>query len=150
MDTAILKKACSFCTYQERTQDEVRKRLALWKVFYDEAEEMIGWLIEENFINEERFAKAFAGGKFRVKNWGKRKIIFELKGRKLSTYCINSALKEINDDDYLATLKMLILKKTKELKTENNKIIKNQKVANYIIGKGFESELVWGQINIKD
>ena len=65
LDTAALKKACNYCVYQERTHDEVRKKLREWKVFRDEAEEIIAWLIVENFINEERFAKAFAGGKCR-------------------------------------------------------------------------------------
>lgn len=146
MDKVVLKKICSFCTYQERTQDEVRKKLSGWKVFSEEAEEIIAWLIIENFINEERFAKIFAGGKFRIKNWGKRKIIFELKSRKLSPYCIQSALREISDEDYKEKIGVLIKKKSIGL-IESNSLIKKQKIANYLITKGYESELIWSHLN---
>ena len=142
MDTAILKKAANFCVYQERTQDEVRKRLRDWKVFGEEAEEIIAWLITENYINEERFAKAFAGGKFRVKKWGKLKIEAELKARKISKYNLESALKEIPKDDYNETLASLILKKSDEIKLEPNFLKRKQKLFNYLISKGFESNLV--------
>lgn len=146
MDKVVLKKICSFCTYQERTQDEVRKKLSEWKVFSEEAEEIIAWLILENFINEERFAKIFAGGKFRIKNWGKRKITFELKSRKLSPYCIQSALREISDEDYKEKIGVLIKKKSIGL-IESNSLIKKQKIANYLITKGYESELIWSHLN---
>lgn len=146
MDKVVLKKICSFCTYQERTQDEVRKKLSEWKVFSEEAEEIIAWLILENFINEERFAKIFAGGKFRIKNWGKRKITFELKSRKLSPYCIQSALREISDEDYKEKIGVLIKKKSIGL-IESNCLIKKQKIANYLITKGYESELIWSHLN---
>ncbi len=146
MDKVILKKICSFCSYQERTQDEARRKLSEWKVFSDEAEEIIAWLILENFINEERFAKIFAGGKFRIKNWGRKKIIFELKSRKLSPYCIQSGLLEISDEDYKKTVDVLIKKKSSGM-IESNSLIKKQKIANYLIGKGFESELIWSRLN---
>lgn len=143
MDSAILKKICCFCIYQERTHQEVRSRLAEWKVFGNETEEILTWLITENFVNEERFAKVFAGSKFRVKKWGRLKILFELKGRKLSPYCINMAMKEIPDDDYQDTIKDLIEKKQIELGDESNELLKKQKIAKYIIGKGYEANLVW-------
>ncbi len=146
MDKVILKKICSFCAYQERTQDEARKKLSEWKVFSDEAEEIIAWLIVENFINEERFAKIFAGGKFRIKNWGRKKIIFELKSRKLSPYCIQSGLLEISEEDYIETIDVLIKKKS-DSTNESNSLIKKQKIANYLIGKGYESELIWSRLS---
>lgn len=146
MDKVILKKICSFCAYQERTQDEARKKLSEWKVFSEEAEEIIAWLILENFINEERFAKIFAGGKFRIKNWGRKKIIFELKSRKLSPYCIQSGLLEISDEDYIEKIDVLILKKSSSV-MESNSLIKKQKIANYLISKGYESELIWSRLN---
>jgi regulatory protein len=146
LDKVILKKICSFCAYQERTQDEARKKLSEWKVFSDEAEEIIAWLIVENFINEERFAKIFAGGKFRIKNWGRKKIIFELKSRKLSPYCIQSGLLEISEEDYIETIDVLIKKKS-DSTNESNSLIKKQKIANYLIGKGYESELIWSRLN---
>jgi regulatory protein len=141
-----LIKAANYCAYQERTQAEVRERLAEWAIYGDDAEQVIVGLIEENFLSEERFAKAFAGGKFRVKNWGRLKIKYELKARGLSDYCIRVGMAEIEDDDYLKTLNEIIEKKAKELKFEKSKQILKQKLARYAIGKGFESELVWGVI----
>jgi regulatory protein len=146
MDSSILKKAANFCVYQERTQDEVRKKLKEWKIYDDEAEEMIAWLIVENYINEERFAKAFAGGKFRVKHWGKLKIVFELKGRKISAYCIKEALKEISDEDYFRKIVYLINKKSEDLSAEKSDLERNHKISKYLIGKGFETDLVWSAL----
>jgi regulatory protein len=146
MDRKIFIKACNFCVYQERTQDEVKKRLSEWKVFGDEAEEIIAELIGENFINEERFAKQYAGGKFRVKKWGKRKIRFELKARKISEYSIKAGLSEIDDEDYYETLKELIVKKNSELFKETNLAQKHLKISKYLIGKGYESNLIWDAI----
>jgi regulatory protein len=146
LDKSILKKACSFCVYQERTQAEVRQRLAEWKVWGDDAEEIIAWLITENFVNEERFARVFAGSKFRVKHWGRRKIVFELKARKLSEYCIKMALTEIGEEEYKAKMEFLWKRKAVELKNEPNGLQKKQKMANYLIGKGFETEQVWASL----
>lgn len=146
MDRKIFIKACNFCVYQERTQDEVKKRLSEWKVFGDEADEIIAELIGENFINEERFAKQYAGGKFRVKKWGKRKIRFELKARKISEYSIKAGLSEIDDEDYYETLKELIVKKNSELFKETNLAQKQLKISKYLIGKGYESNLIWDAI----
>ena len=148
----ILVKAANFCAYQERTHAEVRERLQKWEVWGDDAEEIITYLITDNFLNEERFAKIFAGSKFRVKQWGRQKIKYELKARKLSEYCIKVGLAEIEDDDYIETLKTILDKKKHELRTEKQSIILKQKLARYAIGKGFESALVWemiGKIIIK-
>jgi regulatory protein len=140
-----LRKAASYCAYQERTQAEVRERLREWLIFGDDAELLIARLIEENFLNEERFAKAFVGGKFRVKNWGRNKIKYELKMRGLSDYNIKIGLKEIDESTYQETLKKLLLKKKKELFAEKPSILK-QKLAKFVIGKGYESELVWEMV----
>jgi regulatory protein len=142
LDKATLKKAANYCVYQERTQDEVRKRLRDWRVYGDDAEEIIAWLITENYLNEERFAKAFAGGKFRIKKWGKNRILAELKSRKISKYNLEQAMKEIPIDDYVLTLEYLIIKKTEEVKTEPNILKRKQKIFNYLISKGFESNLI--------
>lgn len=143
MDRPIFLKAASFCAYQERTQDEVRQRLKDWNVWGDEAEEIISELIQENFLNEERFAKVFAGSKFRVKKWGRRKIMFELKKRRLSDYCIKAGMNEIDDEDYYETLKTLIEKKKHDYRKEENEYKLNQKVAQFAVGKGYESGLIW-------
>ncbi|WP_337041825.1 regulatory protein RecX [Emticicia sp. 17c] len=139
----ILVKAANYCAYQERTQAEVREKLQNWGVYGDDAEEIIVYLIEENYLNEGRFARIFAGSKFRVKRWGRQKIRHELKARHLSEHAIREAMQEIEDDDYLDTLRTLLEKKKHELRTEKQPLILKQKLARYAIGKGFESELVW-------
>jgi len=110
-----------------------------------ELELIIMELIESDFVNEERFAKAYAGGKFRVKKWGKNRIIQELERRQISEYCIKSALNEISDTDYQKTIRYLIEKKL-DRSAEKNQYVKNGKVASYCIGKGYESQLVWDLI----
>ncbi len=143
MDRPIFLKAASYCAYQERTQDEVRQRLKDWNVWGDEAEEVIAELIVENFLNEERFAKVFAGSKFRVKKWGRRKIMFELKKRKLSDFCIKAGMSEIDEEDYYETLTALIEKKKHDYRGEGNEYKLNQKIAQFAVGKGYESNLIW-------
>ena len=138
-------KAGRYCAYQERTQQEVRDKLYALGLFRDEVEQVLTELITENYVNEERFAKSYASGKFRIKQWGKRKIIYALKQKNISSYCIEKALKEIEEDEYIATIKKLIDKKSSAL--AGDKFIINKKVSNYMIGKGFEAELVWSILN---
>jgi regulatory protein len=140
-------KAARFCAYQERTQQEVREKLREWRMYGDEAEEVICLLIQDNFINEERFAQAFAGGKFRIKKWGKVKIEYALRQKGLSEYCIRKGLAEIDDESYQKTIEDLLQKKFSLIEAENIYERKN-KLAQYAIGKGYESELVW--TNIKE
>ncbi len=142
MNKPFLQKAAGFCAYQERTQKEVRERLAEWGIWGDEAEEMIVWLIENNYLNEERFAKAFAGGKFRMNNWGKIRIKQEMKFKGLTDNCIKIGLNEISNDDYLASIRNIIQKKGDKSDIENP-FLRKHKLARYIIGKGFEQDLVW-------
>ncbi len=138
--TAFLK-AQHYCAYQERSQQEVRNKLYDWGLHNADVENIIVDLIEQNFINEERFAMLFAGGKFRIKKWGRIKIKNELKLRKITPYCIRKAIESIDDKEYIETLKELIEKKT-ALTKEKNKFKKFSKIANFIISKGFERELV--------
>lgn len=147
MDRLILQKAASYCAYQERTQDEVRQRLKKWNVWGEEADELIAELISMNYLSEERFAKTYAGGKFRIKNWGRRKIEQELQRRGLSSYSIEKGMQEINDDDYVTGLKELLAKKKLLLeRTEPDLFKRKQKLARFAIGKGYEGELVWKEI----
>jgi regulatory protein len=147
MDKTMLAKAASYCAYQERTQQEVRERLKKWHIFGDEAEEIISELIAQNYINEERFAKSFAGGKFRIKNWGGLKIKQELKRKGLTDYNIRSAMEGIDQDDYEKELHQLIQKKYDAVsRTDPDPWKQKQKVARYAISKGFEPELVWKAI----
>lgn len=141
-----LLKAQQSCAYQERCQQEMRDKLYEWGLYADAVENIIAELISTNFIDEERFAKTYAGGKFRIKKWGRIKIKIELKKRKLSEYCIKQAMKEIQEDAYWETLKQIAAKKSKEVK-EKHLEIKKQKVAQYLISRGFETDLVWDALN---
>ncbi|HET6226755.1 MAG TPA: regulatory protein RecX [Bacteroidia bacterium] len=141
---AILK-AEAYCAYQERCQQEVRDKLYEWGLFPDAVESIIAKLITDNFLNEERFAKAYAGGKFRIKKWGRIKIKLELKKRKISDYCIKKGMQEISEEAYLKTLKELIEKKAKDVKG-GREHIRHFKIVNYIASRGFENDLIWEAI----
>tara|TARA_Y100000589_G_scaffold62407_1_gene53713 strand:- start:43104 stop:43550 length:447 start_codon:yes stop_codon:yes gene_type:complete len=137
-----LEKMKKYCAYQERCQSELRQKLYILKVNSEDIDNILCHLIEENFLNEERFAKNFVRGKFRQKNWGKIKINQHLKQKGISDYCIKKGFKEINQEEYLKTLDVILLKKSKVL-IEENPFIKKQKLAKYAINKGFENNLVW-------
>lgn len=147
MDRLILQKAASYCAYQERTQDEVRQRLKKWNVWGEEADELIAELISMNYLSEERFAKTYAGGKFRIKNWGRMKIRQELHRRGLSEYSIEKGMNEIEDAAYVSGLKEILTKKKALLsRTETDAFKLKQKLARFALGKGYESELVWKEL----
>lgn len=131
----------NWCAYQERSQQETRDKLYEYGLHKTDVEQIITELIENNFLNEERFAIAFAGGKFRIKKWGKIKIKLELRQRKVSDYCINKAIKQINDTDYFCTLEKIILKKAKLIK-EPNKVKKHYKLLQYASSRGYEKDLI--------
>ena len=135
-------KAQATCAYQERCQQEMRDKLYDWGLHSIEVENIIAQLISDNFLNEERFAIAFAGGKFRIKKWGRVKIKLELKKRKISDYCIRKALQQIDDRDYLRTIRELIAKKGKEIKG-GKEHIRNYKIARFVASRGFEQDVVW-------
>jgi regulatory protein len=137
-----LQKAKHYCSYQERSHGEVKEKLyslGLWK---KDVEETISQLVEENYLNEERYAIAFAGGKFRVKHWGRTKIKYELQQKKISPYCIKKALKGIDDDDYKKTFLKQAGTKWASLNAEKNIFIKKRKTQDYLLQKGFEYELI--------
>jgi regulatory protein len=138
----VRKKVYHYCAYQERSHLEVKSKLYDFGLTTPEVDEMISHLITEGYLNEERFAKAFAGGKFRLKNWGKLKIVQALESKGLTKNCIASGLKEIDDNDYIKTIELLIDKKADQI-DEHNAFIKRDKLAKYILQKGFEPELVW-------
>ena len=137
-----LTKAQLSCAYQERCQQEMRDKLYEWGLYSNDVENIIANLITDNYLNEERFAKAYAGGKFRIKKWGRIKIKIELKKRKISDYCIKKGMQEIDDKDYIKTLKELIAKKSKDIKGGKLQV-RNYKIAQYAASRGFESDLIW-------
>lgn len=138
-----LEKIYNYCAYQERSHKEVRNKLFGYGLWGSEVEDLLTRLITEDFLNEERFAKAYAGGKFRIKRWGRRKIERELEGHGLTSRCITIGLKEIDDEDYQQTLRSLIEKKWNTTE-EENLFKKKDKVARHAIMKGYEPDLVWG------
>jgi regulatory protein len=142
LNKEALIKAANFCAYQERTHKEVRQRLVELAVFGDESEAIIAWLIENNYLNEERFARIFAGSKFRQKKWGRIKIRQELKMRGVSDYCLKVGMSEIDGDDYLVTLQEIIEKKSQDIK-DSNKLIIKQKLVKFALSRGFEHDLVF-------
>ncbi len=143
--TEALAKIYRYCAYQERSHHEVKNRLYSYGLHTDDVDQILTRLITEGFVNEERFAKAFAGGKFRMKKWGRLKIENELNSLGLSKNCIKRGMREIEVDDYEATLRQLLTKKVTEL-DEPNVFVKRDKIARYAIGRGFEPELVWQQL----
>ncbi|MFL5765277.1 MAG: regulatory protein RecX [Bacteroidia bacterium] len=135
-------KAQATCAYQERCQQEMRDKLYEWGLHEKDVEGTIAKLITENFLNEERFAKAFAGGKFRIKKWGRVRIKLELKRRKISEYCIKKAMQEIDGDQYIETLKGILTKKLKETPKGRTEV-RNYKAAQYAASRGYEMDLIW-------
>jgi regulatory protein len=136
-----IQKLRQYCAYQERSHSEVQQKLWDLGVYRSEHDEIISSLIEDDYLNEERFAKQFAGGKFRVKNWGKKKIYYVLKEKKVSEYVIKIALKEIDDEGYKKTVQHLAEKKYALLKGEQH-MIRKKKTMDYLLQKGYESALV--------
>lgn len=137
------QKIYRYCAYQERSHREVRDKLYEYGLLKDEVEEILSHLITEGFLNEERFAKAFAGGKFRMQKWGRIKITHALEARGLTPNCIKAGLKEIDEQSYLLTLREILSRKSKELPEESNAFVRRDKLARYAIQKGYEPELVW-------
>jgi regulatory protein len=134
-------KAADFCAYQERSQQQVRDKLYDYGLHFDEVEEILTELIMEGFINEERFARAFIGGKFRMKKWGKQKILQSLRPHKISEYCIRKGMEEIDPEDYWQALLEHTEKKYAQLSGSSPYIIKG-KLTQHLYAKGFESDLI--------
>lgn len=137
-----LQKARHFCAYQERCHLEVKEKLYSFGLWKNEVEETISLLIEEDYLNEERFAIQFAGGRFRMKQWGRVKIRYELKLRQVGEYCIKKALAAIDEGDYHKTLTKLAAQKWEILKGETNSFTRRRKLQDYLLQKGYESDQI--------
>ncbi|WP_163409261.1 regulatory protein RecX [Flavobacterium ajazii] len=140
-----LQKLEHFCAYQERCHDEVVTKLYSLKMSPEEADIIIVKLIEDNFLNETRFACSFARGKHRIKSWGKTRIVNELKLRHISTANINLALKEITAEEYETTFNNLAQKCWDSL-NETNSLKKRKKFCDYMLRRGYESNLVYDKV----
>ena len=145
MESSVKKKIEHYCAYQERCHKEVITKLNKFGVFGDEADEYICYLIDNNFLSETRFTEAYVRGKFNNNNWGKIKIIRELKLRNISDWNISNALNQISEEDYRNKLKKLCLKQidsSDKPKTElRNKVVKSLSI------KGWEIDLILNQFN---
>lgn len=141
----VLPKIRYFCSYQERCHNEVIAKLYAYGLRKQDVEVIVSELIEEDYLNEERFAIQYAGGKFRLKNWGRIRIKHELKNKKVSEYCIKKALKGIDETDYLLTLSKLVASKWNALKNEQY-INRQVKTTQFLLQKGFEAELIKAEI----
>jgi regulatory protein len=137
----ILGKVRGFCAYQERCISEVAGKMREWKVGQKRAEMIIEQLIREDYLNEERFARSFAGGKFRINHWGKTRIIHELEKRQVPDLIIQIGLEEIEEEEYAETLRELLQRKNRELR-ETDPFKRKQKLIAYGIQKGYHYGLI--------
>ncbi|RFZ94144.1 RecX family transcriptional regulator [Mucilaginibacter conchicola] len=142
-------KAEHYCAYQERSQQEVRDKLYDWGLWPDAVEQIISYLIEENFLNEERFAKAYVQGKFNQKQWGRVKIKLGLKAKRVSPNLIKKALLVIDADDYFAALTRLIEKKAPTI-AEKDSFKRRYKLQQYAMSRGYEADLISDVLKAND
>lgn len=132
----------SWCAYQERSPYETEKKLYELGLDAEDTSVLLAALISTNFLNEERFAQAFCSGKFRIKKWGKLKIVQHLKQHRISSYSIQKGLEEIDDADYFLSIESLIERKTDELKKEKNTWTKRAKIIRFLQSRGYEMEYI--------
>jgi len=128
-----LERARKYCAYQERCHSEVRSKLIEWKIFGEELEQIIATLISENFLNEERYARAFVSGKFNINHWGRQKITYALKQRQVSDYSIRKGLEVIDEEEYQQLIRRLLERRMKEKKTQSP-----YQLTQYLMSSGFE------------
>lgn len=143
--TEAKEKIRRYCAYQERAHLEVRNKLYQYGLHRNDVDEIMTDLITEGFLNEERFAKAFAGGKFRMKKWGRIRITHALEAKGVSGNCILIGLREIDDADYAGTLRELLKEKSEALQEDNVYVLRDR-LSKYAIQKGYEPEIVWQEI----
>lgn len=141
-----LSKLQKYCTYQDRCHIEVERKLTEMRIIPQAKEHIIMSLIDGDYLNEERFTLAFVKGKFKIKKWGRIRLKAELEKRKISKYLIESALKQISEKDYLFTFEELANRKANSIKA-NSILLKKKKLADYLIYRGWESNLVYKKVN---
>ena len=137
-----IERLKNYCAVQDRCQWDVIRKMKVWRLTQNTQDHILELLISNQYINEERFAISFCQGKFRIKKWGKNKIKNELKKKDISKNCIIKGLDSIDEEQYQEVLKKIIEQKTAKLK-EKNPFIKKNKIAKYLIQKGFENNLIW-------
>ncbi|NQX86515.1 MAG: RecX family transcriptional regulator [Flavobacteriaceae bacterium] len=141
-----LTKLQHFCAYQERCHQDVYDKLKGMHMIPEAIDQIIVVLIQDNYLNEERFSKAFVMGKFRIKKWGRQRLILELKKRHITMYLIEKAIAEISEAEYLETLDALARKRCSSIR-ETNALKRKKKLADYLLYRGWESHLVYEKVN---
>ena len=136
------KKIEYYCAYQERCHFEVAAKLKSFGLLQVSIDHLILKLMESNFLNEERYARAFVSGKFRIKKWGKNRILQELKVRDISSFNIKLGMKEISDDNYQKTFYELFEKRRREVK-QLTKTEQKKKIFSYMSYRGWENSKVY-------
>ena len=139
----VLQKLKHYCSYSERCHADVINKLYELEVWKKDQDEIIATLIQENYLNEERYTCSFVRGHFYIKKWGKNKILAALKQKNISNYCIKKGMLEIDEDDYNLLFEKLLNDKWQSLGAEKNKFIKMTKTKNYLIQRGFEYNLIY-------
>ena len=142
----IKRKLENYCVYQDRCHKEVEQKMYEYQLIPEAKELILLSLMKDNFLNEERFAKSFARGKFRIKSWGKQRIVRELKFRDISAYNIKMALKEINEEEYIASIYRITENRNEVIK-EPNPFKRKKKLIDFLMRKGFENELIFKVVN---
>ena len=141
-----LKKLEQYCAYQERCHKEVQQKLKDMGMIPEAIDVVITHLLEHNFLNEERFARTYVQGKFKIKKWGKCRLTLALKQKDITKYNINLALGIISDEEYIDTFNTLAEKKLGTIK-ESNSLKKKKKLADYLLYRGWEPHLVYDKVN---
>jgi regulatory protein len=138
----IKRKLENYCVYQDRCHKEVEQKMWEFHLIPEARELILLSLMKDNFLNEERFAKSYARGKFRIKSWGKQRIVRELKYRDISAYNVKTALKEIKETDYLEAI-YRITENRNEVISEPNIYKRKKKLIDFLMRKGFENDLIF-------
>lgn len=142
----IKQKIEQYCVYQDRCHKEVEQKMRTYDLIPEAQEMILLSLLKDNFLNEERFSKSFARGKFRIKHWGKQRIVRELKMREISAYNIKTALKEIDEEEYVKTI-YNITENRNAVISESNTFKRKKKLIDFLFRKGFESDLIYKTVN---
>ena len=137
----LQSKMEQYCVYQDRCHQEIERKMKEYQMIPEAKEKILLHLMRHDFLNEERFSKSFTRGKFRIKNWGKQRIIRELKIKNISSYNIKTALKEIDEELYVETIEKIAASKKITIK-ESNLFKKKKKIYDYLYRKGYESSLI--------
>ena len=141
-----LQKLQNYCAYQERCHSEVQQKLKDMNMIPEAIDQIIVSLINDNYLNETRFAQTFVRGKFRIKKWGKHRLTLELKKKGISKFNIKKAIGEIEDSEYITVFNNLAKKRSLQIK-ETNKTKKKRKLADYLLYRGWESHMVYEKVN---